>query len=103
MLPTEDEKEKILDAKASNPDVPLGSAEQFLLLLSEIPALYPRLKLWLFMLDYANLEREVAEPLMDLKLALEELEQSSTFQYVLTTLLAVGNALNGAEVRMGLL
>lgn len=98
MMPTEEEKEKIAEAQAMNPDVPLGNAEQFLLLLSEIPALLPRLRLWLFMLDYANLEKEVAEPLMDLKLAMEELDQSRTFQYVMATLLAVGNVLNGAEV-----
>jgi len=50
------------------------------------------------MLDYANIEKEVAEPLMDLKLAMEELEQSRTFQHVMGTLLAIGNVLNGAEV-----
>lgn len=99
MMPTEEEKEKIMEAQALNPDVPLGSAEQFLMLLSEIPVLRERLKLWMFMLDYANLEKEVAEPLMDLKLAMEELDQSRTFQYVMGTLLAVGNVLNGAEVR----
>ncbi len=35
---------------------------------------------------------------MDLKLAIDELEKSATFQYVMATLLAVGNFLNGAEV-----
>uniref|UniRef100_A0A915I9K0 FH2 domain-containing protein n=1 Tax=Romanomermis culicivorax TaxID=13658 RepID=A0A915I9K0_ROMCU len=99
MIPSEEEKEKIADAQASNPDLPLGSAEQCLMLLGEVPMLYPRLKLWLFMLDYASTEKEVAEPLMNLKLAMEELEQSRTFQNVMGTLLAVGNILNGAEVK----
>ncbi|KRZ21369.1 FH1/FH2 domain-containing protein 3 [Trichinella pseudospiralis] len=99
MMPTAEEQEAIAGAQAANPDLPLGSAEQFLLMLSEIPQLHARLRLWLFMLDYANVEREVAEPLMDLKLAMEELDKSRTFKQVMATLLAVGNFLNGAEVR----
>uniref|UniRef100_A0A183IWC0 FHOD3 protein n=1 Tax=Soboliphyme baturini TaxID=241478 RepID=A0A183IWC0_9BILA len=99
MLPTEEEKERITNAQLASPDIPLGNAEQFLMMLSEIPQLYARLRLWLFMLDYANIESEVAEPLMDLKLAMEELDNSKTFKYVMATLLAVGNYLNGAEVK----
>lgn len=109
MLPTDEELKKIRQAKSDNEnnnnnnnngsDLPLGAAEQFLLTLSEIPALRARLKLWLFILDYANLEKEVAEPLMDLKLAIEELEKNRTFQWVMATMLAVGNALNGVKVR----
>jgi len=41
----------------SNPDVPLGSAEQFLLKMSSINELAPRLHLWSFKLDYDQLER----------------------------------------------
>ncbi len=36
---------------------------------------------------------------MDLKLCMEELEGSKTFQNVMATLLAIGNYLNGVEVR----
>lgn len=57
MLPSEEEKTKILDAQMANPDVPLGKAEQFLLTLASISELEARLKLWLFMIDYANQER----------------------------------------------
>ncbi|KFD71014.1 hypothetical protein M514_02589, partial [Trichuris suis] len=99
MLPTMEEREAIMAAQAEHPDIPLGPAEQFLLMLSEIPQLHARLRLWLFMLDYANMEYEVAEPLMDLKLAMEELDKSRTFQQVMATLLSVGNFLNGAEIR----
>lgn len=98
MMPTEEEKNRIMEAQMVQPDTPLGSAEQFLQAMISIQDLRPRLKLWLFMLDYANQEKEIAEPLMDLKCAMGELERSRTFQNVLATLLAVGNFLNGAEV-----
>jgi hypothetical protein len=50
-------QERIAEAEANNPDTPLGTAEQFLQLLASIPNLLPRLKLWLFMMDYANIEK----------------------------------------------
>ena len=104
-----------------NPDVPLGSAEQFLLTLASISELPARLKLWAFKLDYDIMERvkkcfqlcesdcqtavlkvfvmqEVAEPLMDLKQGLDELKQNKTFRSILATLLSIGNFLNGIEV-----
>jgi len=56
MIPTEEEKGKILEAQLAHPDVPLGTAEQFLLTLSSISELQARLNLWLFKLDYENIE-----------------------------------------------
>lgn len=56
-MPTEEEKTKILEAQMANPDLPLGNAEQFLITLASINELVPRLKLWLFHLDYQNLEK----------------------------------------------
>ncbi|CAG2163903.1 unnamed protein product [Oppiella nova] len=99
MMPTEDEKTKILEAQMANPDVPLGSAESFLLTLASISALEARLRLWAFRLDYDLLEREVAEPLMDLKQATAELEKCETFKIILGTLLSIGNFLNGVEAK----
>lgn len=83
MMPTEDEKSKIAEAQLANPDVPLGSAENFLITLSSINNLEARLKLWAFKLDYDTLEEEIAEQLMDLKNAIEEIEKSDTFRYVI--------------------
>lgn len=57
MMPTEEEKSKILEAEMANPDIPLGSAEQFLLTLAGIVELEARLKLWLFKLDYDTQEK----------------------------------------------
>lgn len=57
MTPTEEEKQKIQEAQLANPDVPLGTAEQFLLTLSSISALTARLQLWAFKLNYETLEK----------------------------------------------
>lgn len=99
MLPTEEEKNKITEAQNANPDIPLGSAENFLLILSSITALEARLRLWAFRLDFDQAEREIAEHLFDLKKSMEEIEQSYTFKVILGTLLSIGNFLNGAEVK----
>ncbi len=56
MMPTEEEKQQILEAQMENPDIPLGSAEQFLLTLSSISELKARLGLWVFKLDYEGME-----------------------------------------------
>ncbi|XP_015834222.1 uncharacterized protein Fhos isoform X1 [Tribolium castaneum] len=99
MLPTEEERSKIQEAQAANPDLPLGSAEQFLLTLASISELPARLKLWAFKLDFENSEREIAEPLMDLKQGIEVLRVNKTFRGILSTLLSIGNFLNGNEVK----
>ncbi|XP_061450482.1 FH1/FH2 domain-containing protein 1 isoform X2 [Rhineura floridana] len=97
MVPTEEEKQRIQEAQLANPDVPLGSAEQFLLSLSSVPELTSRLQLWAFKLDYETLEQEIAEPLFDLKLGMTQLAKNRTFKCVLATLLAMGNFLNGSQ------
>ena len=57
MIPTEEEKQKIQEAQLANPEVPLGSAEQFLLTLSSISELSARLHLWAFKMDYETTEK----------------------------------------------
>ncbi|XP_049884709.1 uncharacterized protein LOC126379823 isoform X3 [Pectinophora gossypiella] len=99
MLPTEEEKVKIQEAQYANPDLPLGSAEQFLLTLASINELSSRLKLWVFKLDFDNLEKEIAEPLMDLKQGIELLKMNKTFKVILSTLRSVGSFLNGSQVK----
>ncbi|KAG7469723.1 hypothetical protein MATL_G00131840 [Megalops atlanticus] len=99
MIPTEEEKQKIQEAQLANPDVPLGSAEQFLLTLSSISELSARLQLWAFKMDYEVIEKEVAEPLQDLKEGMDQLEKNKTLRYILSTLLAIGNFLNGTNAK----
>lgn len=57
MIPTEEEKQKIIEAQVSNHDIPLGNAEQLLLIMSSIAELEPRLQLWAFKLDYEANEK----------------------------------------------
>ncbi|XP_037392965.1 FH1/FH2 domain-containing protein 3 isoform X6 [Pygocentrus nattereri] len=99
MIPTEEEKQKIQEAQLVNPDTPLGSAEQFLLTLSSISELTARLQLWAFKMDYDVLEKEVAEPLQDLKEGMNQLESNKTLRFILSTLLAIGNFLNGSNAK----
>ncbi|XP_047666692.1 FH1/FH2 domain-containing protein 3 isoform X7 [Tachysurus fulvidraco] len=99
MIPTEEEKQKIQEAQLANPDIPLGSAEQFLLTLSSISELSARLHLWAFKMDYDVLEKEVAEPLQDLKEGMSQLEKNKTLCFILSTLLAIGNFLNGSNAK----
>ncbi|XP_037671477.1 FH1/FH2 domain-containing protein 1 [Choloepus didactylus] len=97
MMPTEEERQKIEEAQLANPDIPLGPAENFLLTLASIGGLAARLQLWAFKLDYESMEREIAEPLFDLKIGMGQLVQNATFRCILATLLAVGNFLNGSQ------
>uniref|UniRef100_A0A671UEQ0 Formin homology 2 domain containing 3 n=1 Tax=Sparus aurata TaxID=8175 RepID=A0A671UEQ0_SPAAU len=99
MIPTEEEKQRIQEAQLVNPDIPLGSAEQFLLTLSSITELSARLQLWAFKMDYELVEKEVAEPLQDLKEGMDQLEKNKTLRYILTTLLAIGNFLNSTNAK----
>lgn len=99
MIPTEEEKQRIQEAQLANPDLPLGSAEQFLLTLSSISELSARLQLWAFKMDYEATEKEVAEPLQDLKEGMEQLEKNKTLRYILSTLLSIGNFLNGSNAK----
>lgn len=98
MLPSPKEIEEIQLKQEEHPDMQLGNAEQFLMKLSTIPSLLERLKLWLFTLEYKNVEKDIAEPLMDLQLAMKEMEESKTFKSAMGILLAIGNSLSGTEV-----
>ncbi|XP_065064822.1 FH1/FH2 domain-containing protein 1-like isoform X2 [Rhopilema esculentum] len=99
MLPTEEEKSKIQESQMQFPDLPLAHAEQFLLTLSSINELCPRLNLWAFKMDYDTNEREAAESLSDLKSTVEQIRKSVTLRKILATLLAIGNFLNGVKIK----
>ncbi|CAG9534631.1 unnamed protein product [Cercopithifilaria johnstoni] len=99
MMPNPTEIEQIELKVAEHPDMPLGQAEQFLLRLSQIPCLLERLRLWVFTLDYKNCEKDIAEPLMDLQLAMKEVEESKTFRTAMGMLLLIGNTLNGTNIK----
>ena len=97
MLPSEEEISKIEEAQEINPELPLGTAEQFLITLSSIHGLEARLRLWAFKLDFVALEKEICEPLGDLKQGLDILRASLTFNAILSVILDIGNFLNGTS------
>ena len=99
MLPSEEEVSKIEEAQELNPELPLGTAEQFLITLSSITGLEARLRLWAFKMDFEVLEKEICEPLSDLKQGLEALHKNSTLKAILNVTLAIGNFLNGSNSR----
>lgn len=75
MIPTEEEKQRIQEAQLVNPDIPLGSAEQFLLTLSSITELSARLQLWAFKMDYELIEKVRHSPI-HLTLCRKDLDQN---------------------------
>ncbi|CAJ0596173.1 unnamed protein product [Cylicocyclus nassatus] len=79
MMPTAKEVEEIQEKQMENPDMTLGHAEQFMLMLSKIPCLLERLKLWIFTLDYKTMEK--------------------TFRKAMSILLVIGNTLSGTEIK----
>jgi len=97
MLPSEEEVSKIEEAQELNPELPLGTAEQFLITLSSISGLEARLRLWAFKMDFEVLEKEICEPLADLKQGLESLHKNPTFKTILNVTLTIGNFLNGSS------
>lgn len=99
MLPSEEEVSRIEEAQELQPDIPLGTAEQFLLTLSSISGLEARLRLWAFKMDFEVLEREITEPLGDLKTGLDLLVKNPTFKTILNVTLNIGNFLNGTSSR----
>ena len=57
MVPTDEERTKLQEAQMQFPDTPFAHAESFLISLSSISELSARLNLWMFKVDYDNLEK----------------------------------------------
>ena len=57
------------------------------------------LSTFIFQVEFELVEKEVCEPLMDLKVGVEALRGSATFSAVLSVLLTVGNYLNGSQCK----
>ena len=74
-----------------------GDAEQFLQILGSISNIDARLKLWAFKTDFKTMEKEIYEPLKDLKLGMDVLQENKTFHTILSVTLAIGNILNKKE------
>ena len=99
LLPTSEEIATIKEQESLYPTLPLGDAEQFLLLLHSLPSIEARLKLWAFKSDFKTMEREMWQPLKDLKMGIEAMKSSATLHMVLSVVRSMGNILNKKEVK----
>ena len=59
LIPSDEEKNQITEARLANPDIPLGKEEEFVFTLSVIPNIRSRLNIWAFMIDFDAMEDEV--------------------------------------------
>lgn len=94
-MPTDEEKANIQEQRTAHPELPLGKAEEFLYTLGSIPELTARLSLWKFNHQFQALEEELADSLMELKMAIEEVKTSNTLKKIVGSLLCIGNTLSG--------
>ena len=60
LIPSDEEKNQITEARLANPDIPLGKEEEFVFTLSVIPNIRSRLNIWAFMIDFDAMEDEVS-------------------------------------------
>jgi len=99
LIPGEEELAQIKEAaKDADEEMPLGTAEQFLLMMSSIPGLECRLKLWAFKVDFKAMERDICEPLVALREGMKAVKTSKTFAGLMAVVLAMGNTLNRSNV-----
>jgi len=100
LMPSEEEITSIKEAQNDNPeDLPLGTAEQFLLLLNSISDIECRLKLWAFKVDFKAMEKDICEPLKSLKDSMKSVRTSKSFARMLSLILEVGNVLNKSQTK----
>lgn len=93
LVPTDEEKNQITEAKLANPNLPLGKEEDYVYTLSVIPDIRCRLNIWAFMIDFDTMEDQVADYLMDLKECCNELRNCKTLHLIISYLLEIGNFL----------
>lgn len=99
LTPSEEEISAIKEAQKETPDLPLGSAEQFLLLLDSISGLDCKLKLWAFKVDFKAMERDICEPLKSLTEGIKCVKSSKMFPKLLKLTLEMGNFLNASDAQ----
>merc|ERR1712243_355247 len=98
LVGTAEEIEMIKEAQKISPDVPLGHAEQYLLLMSSIPDLQCRLKLWAFKADFTSLETDILDSVRALQKGSKDIQTSKIFQNLMSIILSIGNHLNNSKV-----
>lgn len=79
----------------------LGSAEKFFLTLISIPNLTSKLSSSIYKKEFDAKLAKLDSELRTMKLALRQLQESSKLKTVLSTILAIGNYINGSTSRGG--
>eukprot|EP00092_Neocalanus_flemingeri_P083783 GFUD01105172.1.p1 GENE.GFUD01105172.1~~GFUD01105172.1.p1 ORF type:complete len:517 (-),score=166.98 GFUD01105172.1:123-1673(-) len=89
---------QIEEAVETYPDIPLGSAEQFLLNVKRVPNLKLKLSFYIFKLDYPAAEDVVSRSFKLLKVETESLKKNEQFSKLLSIVLETGRLFEKKEV-----
>jgi len=89
-----DDIEAVKSFRQENPEAVLTKAENFMLFFGSIKGMDARLNFWKFRKDCEASEKEICDPLYNLKSAMEILRESEEFQFLLSLALASGNYVN---------
>jgi hypothetical protein len=90
-------EELALLRQEDGPDVSWQSAERYMLRLASIPNFMAKLECWYLKEEYLDLETAILEPLMNFKLAMDDIINSHSLKLILSTTLEIGNYLNGGN------
>ena len=98
-LLTDEEVQSIQEVMG--PDVVLDKAEQFGMMLAEIPCVSQRLHCWTFMNEFDERVGDIGPALTTVQKACKELRDSAVLRQFLGVVLAMGNVLNAGNKSLG--
>ena len=91
--------EKVKMFAKKEPTHPLNEAEAFLLMLSTTEGLIDSLKLWQIKEDCEEMEREICQPLFNIKTSMDMIKASKELALILNTTLQVVNFLKNTQYK----
>ena len=91
--------EKVKTFAKNEPTHPLNEAEAFLLMLSTTEGLIDSLKLWQIKEDCEEMEREICQPLFNIKTSMNMIKASDELALILNTTLQVVNFLKNTQYK----
>lgn len=99
-LLTDEEVQSIQEVMVG-PDVVLDRAEQFGMMLAEIPCVAQRLRCWTFMNEFDERVGDIGPALTTVQKACRELHESAVLRQFLGVVLTLGNVLNAGNKSLG--
>ena len=93
-----EEISQIEEAVEMYPDIPLGTAEQFLLDVKSVPNLKMKLRFYIFKIDFPGAEEFISRSFRLLKNETEELKKNNQFLKLLSIVLETGRVFEKKEV-----